>query len=159
MRKLEYYHNCKKDKNQLCELIYDFKLLCYKRYSYKLGYTIPINVFGPGLCLCHAGTIIINGAVKFGSYARIHAGVNIGNLSRFDENWTADNVPVFGDNVYIGPGAKIFGKIRVGSDVAIGANAVVTKDVPDHVTVAGVPAKIISNKGSEGLILHGIKKL
>lgn len=155
MRKLEYYHNCVKNKNLLCKLIYYIKLYFYKRYSYKLGYTIPINVFGPGLCLCHVGTIVINGAAKFGSYARIHAGVNIGNFSRIDENWTENNVPTFGDNVYIGPGAKIFGKVRIGNDVAIGANAVVNKDVPDHVTVVGVPAKIINERGSEGMIIKG----
>ena len=87
--------------------------------------------------------------------ARIHAGVNIGNYSRFDENWTPDNAPIIGDNVYIGPGAKLFGKINIGNNVAIGTNAVVNKDVPDSVTVGGVPAKIINHKGSEGLIIYG----
>ena len=62
-------------------------------------------------------------------------------------------VPIIGDRVYIGPGAKLFGKIRIGNDVAIGANAVVTKDVPDNAVVVGVPAKIISYKGSSDFIL------
>lgn len=52
--------------------------------------------------------------------------------------------PRLGDNVYIGPGAKIFGPIEIGDNVAIGANAVVNKSFPDSVTIAGVPAKIIS---------------
>lgn len=45
-------------------------------------------------------------------------------------------------------GAKIFGKIKIGDNVAIGANAVVNKDFPDGVTIAGVPAKVVSNKGT-----------
>ena len=154
MRKLEYYKNCCV-KNKFTKLIYYFKFLRYEKYGLKLGFSIPINCFGPGLCLCHTGTIIINKNAKFGSNARIHANVNIGNYSKFGKNKTETNVPQFGNNVYIGPGAKLFGKINIGNDVAIGANAVVNKDVPDHVTVAGVPCKIINNNGSDGMIIHG----
>ena len=56
-------------------------------------------------------------------------------------------VPVIGDNVYIGPGAKIFGGIRVGNNVRIGANCIVFQDIPDNAVVGGVPAKIIKIKG------------
>lgn len=59
-----------------------------------------------------------------------------------------DGAATIGNNVYIGPGAKIIGRIRIGDNVVIGANAVVTKDVPNGVTVGGVPAKIISEKDS-----------
>jgi serine acetyltransferase len=48
-------------------------------------------------------------------------------------------------NIFIGAGAKILGGNRVGNNVKIGANAVVVKDVPDNVTVAGIPARIISH--------------
>lgn len=124
-----------------------------QRYGLKLGFTIPTNVFGPGLCICHAGTIVVNEHSRIGANVRIHVGVNIGNYSLFDENWRADNTPTIGNNVYIGPGVKIYGKISIGNDVAIGANSVVNKDIPDHVTVAGIPAKIINNNGSEGMIV------
>ena len=60
--------------------------------------------------------------------------------------------PTIGDNVYIGPGAKIVGAVKVGNNVAIGANCVVTKDVPDNAVVVGVPGKIISYTGSEGYV-------
>ena len=63
---------------------------------------------------------------------------------------TRDLTPVIGDNCFIGPGAKIFGKINIGDNVAIGANAVVNKDVPSNVTVAGVPAKIVNQNGTVG---------
>lgn len=55
--------------------------------------------------------------------------------------------PKLGNNVNIGPGAKVFGDITIGDDVFIAANAVVTKSIPNNVIVGGVPAKIIRNKG------------
>ena len=47
------------------------------------------------------------------------------------------------DNVMIGSGAKILGNITIGSNTKIGANAVVTKDIPDDSVVVGVPGKCI----------------
>lgn len=52
-------------------------------------------------------------------------------------------VPVIGNNVFIGTGAKILGDIHIGNNSIIGANAVVIHDVPDNCSVAGVPAKIL----------------
>jgi len=140
------------------KIIFHIKYKLYERYGYKLGFTIPLNVFGPGLCLCHVGTVIISAYSHFGSNARIHACVNIGNYSKFGDSWSSNNAPVFGNNVYIGPGAKIFGKIKIGDNVAIGANSVVTKDVPNHVTVVGSPAKVINQNGSENMVIYGDKK-
>lgn len=57
--------------------------------------------------------------------------------------------PIIGDNVYIGPGARLLGGFRVGNNVVIGANAVVISDVPDNCVVAGVPAKIIKRDVSK----------
>lgn len=55
--------------------------------------------------------------------------------------------PVIGDNVYIGPGAKIFGAIHIGNNVRIGANCVVFEDVPDNATVVlPKPRVIIKDK-------------
>mgnify|MGYP000044239083 FL=1 len=61
-----------------------------------------------------------------------------------------DETPSIGDNCFIGAGAKIFGKITIGDNVAIGVNAVVNKDVESNVAVAGVPAKVINNVGTNG---------
>lgn len=49
-------------------------------------------------------------------------------------------MPTIGNDVIIYAGAKVFGKINISDDVIIGANAVVTKDIPPHSMVAGVPA-------------------
>jgi len=60
--------------------------------------------------------------------------------------------PVIGDRSFLGSGAKIIGGINVGEEAAVGANAVVTKDVPDRGVVVGIPAKLVSDQGSDGYI-------
>lgn len=95
------------------------------------------------------GTIVINGNSKIGKNLRIHVCTNIGTMAGY-----SDLAPIIGDNCYIGPGAKIFGPIRIGNNVAIGANAVVNHSFEtDNISLGGIPAKIISNKGSKGLLI------
>lgn len=157
LRTCEYNYNCNKNKNFLYKFYTKLLILNLNRYALNFGYSIPINVFGPGLALCHIGTVVINRNCKFGKNARIHIDVNVGTSAGLNDDGSQNdtNSPVFGDNVYIGPGSKIFGKIYIGDNVAIGANAVVNKDVPSNVTVAGIPAKIINKNGSFGLFVHG----
>ena len=77
---------------------------------------------------------------KTGNYCGFNAGTLIGNKG------SQDNLPIIGDNVGFGPGAKAFGKISIGDNVFVAANAVVVKDVPSNVIVAGIPAKIIKER-------------
>lgn len=110
----------------------------FKRLCYKLGFTIYKNVFGPGLYIAHYGTIVVNFQAHIGARCTIHACTNIGG--------GRGGVPVIGDDVFIGPGAKIFGGVTIGDNVSIGANAVVNKSFPSDVVIAGVPAKIVKYK-------------
>lgn len=136
LRKREYYQNT--GKNKLMYLYYKFK---HRRMSLKLGFDIPCNVFGKGLKINHFGCIVVNPKAKIGDWCDIHQGVNIGeNVDKC--------APVIGDNVWIGPGAKLFGGINIGNNVMIGANAVVNKSFEDNVTIAGVPAKVINYNGN-----------
>lgn len=107
------------------------------------GFDIPINVFGKRLSIAHKGTIVVNGRAKVGDNCRIHTCVNIGTLP--GSNGLAPNI---GDNVYIGPGAKIYGNIKIADNIVIGANAVVGRnfEVP-NICIAGSPARQISNMG------------
>lgn len=57
--------------------------------------------------------------------------------------------PILGNNVVVCCGAKIIGKVNIGNNVIIGANAVVVNDVPDNAVVGGVPAKVIAMNGEE----------
>ena len=124
--------------------LHKFKLL---RLGRKLGWTVGLNCFGPGRCIVHYGTVVVNGNARIGEIARLHAGVNIG------ANGGSKECPKIGDNVYFGPGAKVFGDITIASNVAIGTNAVVNRSFEEEgVTIAGVPARIVSHKGTEKII-------
>ena len=62
-----------------------------------------------------------------------------------------------GDNVFIGPCTSIIGDVTIGSDIAIGANTVVTKSFADGgVTIAGTPAKKISDNNSHSNLAPGL---
>lgn len=60
--------------------------------------------------------------------------------------WSHEVVPTIGNNVWIAAGAVVIGPITIGDDVIIGANSVVTKDIPSHSIVAGNPGKIIKTR-------------
>lgn len=135
LRKIEYYTNTK---NKFIYKPY-ISLLKFRYYRLGsiLGFSIPINVFGPGLNIAHVGTVVVNGNAKIGKNCRIHACTNIGTQAGYK-----DKAPRIGDNVYIGPGVKIYGDITIGNDIAIGANSVVNKSfVEDGITIGGIPAK------------------
>lgn len=131
-------------------------LLWYKRLGVRLGFSVPLNVFGPGLAIVHYGLLIVNSNSKIGKNCRIHAGVNIGGAAGLVQTEVGNSAPIIGDNCYIGPGAKIFGPIKIGNDCVVGANSVVNKSFEtDGVTVGGIPANIISRNSSEGKIING----
>ena len=117
--------------------------------QHKYGIQIPWSVkIGKGFYIGHYGEIVINGGVIIGQNVNISQGVTIGQANRGRHK----GVPTIGNEVYIGPGAKIIGNITIGNNVAIGANAVVTNDIPDNACVGGVPARIISMDGAEGYV-------
>lgn len=91
--------------------------------------------FGPGFVLIHSQGVVINTSVRGGRNIFVEHQVTIGAEKQ--------QAPVLGDDIFIGAGAKILGHIRIGNNVKVGANAVVTKDVPDGATVVGIPARVI----------------
>ena len=144
LRKAEYAVNCRKGIFFLGYRL--FRKLKFHYWSVKCGFSIPLNVFGPGLSIAHYGTIVVNSNAKIGRNCRIQENVNIGASGGTD-------APIIGDNVFIGTGAKIIGNIVIANDIVIGAGAVVVKSFEEaHITVAGVPAKKISNNGTEKFI-------
>lgn len=145
IRHLDYYHyKLKKEKNIFCAIPFVYYRLWYFKHSPILGFSIPYTTkIGKGFAMPHYGTIVINGTTVIGENCKIHAGVNIGATNG------EKNAAVIGNNVYIGPGAKIVGNITISDDVAIGAGAVVVKSIEEPGTTwGGVPAKKISDKDS-----------
>lgn len=148
-----YFRLCRYLKGNRPRIIYwPFYLISksiFTRYKYKFGCSIPSTTsIGPGFYIGHIRNIVISEGVVIAENCNISAGVTIGQTNR----GLRKGMPVIGRNVYIGPGAKIVGAIHVGNFVAIGANCVVTDDVPDHAVVVGVPGKVISFEGSEGYV-------
>jgi serine O-acetyltransferase len=121
----------------------------HKLVEILTGIDLPSKAtLGKGLYIPHFSQIFVHYLVAMGDYCTLSQGVTIGLGGRGDRL----GVPTIGDRVYIAPGAKIFGAITIGNDVAIGANAVVTKDLPDRAVAVGIPAQIISYKGSQDFI-------
>lgn len=100
---------------------------------------------GGGLYLAHAGGIVVGAGSVIGANCNLSHDVTIG-MAGHGEKF---GVPVIGDDVYIAPGAKLFGRIRVGDNVKIGANTVIHRDVPSNAVVVLDPGfHIVSFKGN-----------
>ncbi len=99
---------------------------------------------GPGLYIGHFGQIILHSDVVMGWDCNLSQGVTLG-LAAVDGEW---GVPTVGNRVYIAPGAKVIGPIHLADGTVVAANAVVTRSTGENDIVAGIPAKVISNKGS-----------
>ncbi|WP_308638437.1 serine O-acetyltransferase [Paenibacillus silvisoli] len=111
----------------------------YRHNSFKYGIEVPFKAkIGPGFYIGHFSCITMHGEAVLGDRVRISQGVTIG--------YTSKGVPTIGNDVYIGAGAKIIGNVHVGNNVEIGANSVVTKDIPDNSVVVGVPGRVIRTK-------------
>ena len=101
---------------------------------------------GAGLYIGHFGGIEVSGKIKIGENASISQKTTIGGRAGSGEK---KGVPTIGDDVYIGPGAVIYGRIRIGNNVKIGPNTVVYKDIPDNAIVVLDPGfKILSHRGN-----------
>lgn len=137
LRHVEYHLNSKH------KLRFLWHFFWYKRLCYNLKVDIKPNNLGPGFRLVHLGALVrIKRDCKIGKNCTMLPGVVIGNKYFNSTNETV----IVGDNCYFGLGAKVFGNVKIGNNVTIGANAVVTKDIPDNAVVGGIPAKIIKIK-------------
>jgi len=104
-------------------------------YSSDIPYQMEA---GNQLHLGHGGLgIVIHPRCVIGENVTIAQHVTIGG------NKGSISVPKIGNNVYIGPGAKILGEIVIGDNVIIGANAVVLESFPSNVVIVGIPGKIL----------------
>lgn len=114
----------------VCRIMYAFA-------SRRFQVEIPVSTkIGYGLYLGHNIYMVINGGTIIGNNVNLSQFLNIG---------TNHNAPaIIGDNVYVGPHVSIIEDVRIGSNFSIGAGAVVTRDVPENATVAGVPAKVLN---------------
>lgn len=106
---------------------------------YRTGIRIPLSVkAGPGLLIGHWGAVWISPECSFGANCSLGNGINIGGAGGSGKR----GVPKLGDNVFIGPGAKLSEPITIGQEAAVMANTVVATDVPPGAIALGVPHRI-----------------
>jgi serine O-acetyltransferase len=110
------------------------------------GIEIPRGAkVGPGLYIGHYGGITVSSQAVIGRDCNLSQNITIGVSGAGAKR----GAPTIGDNVYIAPGARLFGKIAIGHNVKIGANAVIHKDLPDNAIAVLDPGfKIISYAGN-----------
>lgn len=115
------------------------------RLFYKPAEYFAIDVIskkmGGGFLVFHGNSTIVY-AQSIGKNFSVYQNVTIGRGKKIDGN----DVPLIGDNVFVGTGAIIIGGIHIGNNVKIGAGTLVNKDVPDNCTVVGNPMRIICKK-------------
>ncbi|MEM6333120.1 MAG: serine acetyltransferase [Planctomycetota bacterium] len=112
-------------------------------WSAVTGCDIPLNArIGGGLAMPHANGVVIHPKAVVGVNALIQHQVTIG-MKRHDDA----RLPILGDGVDIGAGAKVLGAITIGDGASIGANAVVVRDVPAGAVAVGIPARVIGQRG------------
>lgn len=113
-----------------------------ERMARRFGVFVnPKAMYSTTMRMPHPVGIVIGEGVRIGERVSIYQNVTLGGARVGD--WQAGNYPEVGDDTTIYAGAVIVGAVKIGRNAVIAANAVVTKDVPDYATVAGVPAKVI----------------
>lgn len=128
---------------------YPLLLFWFARLGLKYGIRIPLScTVGPGFLIEHWGGIWVNPSCKMGSNVNISHGVTLG-LAGNGEN---RGVPTIGDQVFLGPGCMILGKITVGNGAMVTANSVALQDVPENGVVMGNPGRLFSHQGSNGTL-------
>ncbi|MGV8082773.1 MAG: serine O-acetyltransferase [Coriobacteriia bacterium] len=113
---------------RMCEVAYRVFLGAQIPAACRIGRDSGLNYGGLGL--------VVHPDVVIGENVSLGPGVTIGCRNGCSQ------MPVLGDNIIVGAGAKVLGPVHVGSGSVIGANAVVTKDVPPRSVAAGIPARI-----------------
>ena len=120
----------------------------------------PAAKIGNNFFMDHGLGIVIGETAEIGENVTIYQGVTLGGIMPSIESDLQRNQkrhPTIGNNVIVGSGAQILGAIKIGDNARIGANSVVSKDVPPNVTVAGVPAReFVRSRKKEAFKAYGI---
>jgi len=130
--------------------LYHLILWIHRRMQIRYGVYLEFSTqVGPGLYLGHPLGIVVNTRSVIGANCTLSHGVTLGQTHTRSKT---PGVPTVGDRVYLGCGAKILGRVKVGDDAVVAPNAVVIADVPNLAVVGGIPAKQLSVEGSDGYV-------
>ena len=112
----------------------------------------PKAKIGKNLFIDHGMGVVIGETSDIGDNVTIYHMVTLGGISpsiNSDNQRETKRHPTLQDNVVIGSGAQVLGPITIGKNAKIGANAVVTKDVPENGVMVGIPAKNVGTATEE----------
>ena len=112
----------------------------------------PKAKIGKNLFIDHGMGVVIGETSEIGDNVTIYHAVTLGGISpsiKSNEQRDVKRHPTLNSNVVIGSGAQVLGPITIGEHAKVGANAVVTHDVPPHAVMVGIPAKNIKSKPDE----------
>lgn len=115
----------------------------------------PGAKIGRGLFIDHGMGVVIGETAEIGDNCLIYQGVTLGGTGK-DKG---KRHPTLGDNVMVGAGAKILGPFRIGNNVKIAAGSVVLEEIPDNCTAAGVPARVVRNKGRKVTVCRELDQI
>ena len=107
-------------------------------------YLSPTAKIGPGLYIGHFGQVFVGMDCELGSNCNLSQEVTVGLAKRGGE-W---GTPIIGDRVYLAPGCKVIGPIKLANGTVVGANAVMSRDSTEDSVWAGIPARVIGHTGS-----------
>ena len=144
--------------HKIAHYLYNKKLFFLARLISQLSRHItgieihPGAKIGKRLFIDHGMGIVIGETATIGDNCTIYHNSTLGGTGK-DKN---KRHPDLGNNVMVGSGAKVLGPIRIGDNVKIGANSVVLKDIPDNVTVVGIPRNHKVNIKLNNLLKYGI---
>lgn len=128
-------------------------LALYIQHRVSLSFDVDIHPaasLGQGIMVDHATGLVIGETAIVGDNVSLMHGVTLGGTGCE----TGQRHPKIGDGVLISAGAKILGNINIGDGVKVGAGSVVLEAVPPHMTVVGVPAKIVGRPAEDQPALH-----
>lgn len=113
----------------------------------------PGAKIGRDFFIDHGSGTVIGETAEIGDNVTLYQNVTLGGTSLKREK----RHPTLGNNIVVGAGAKILGPVRIGDNVKVGANSVVTKDVPSDSVVVGVPGRVVARHGKRLKVdlLHG----
>ena len=112
----------------------------------------PKAKIGKYLFIDHGMGVVIGETSEIGDNVTIYHMVTLGGISpsiNSDDQRDTKRHPTLQDNVVVGSGAQVLGPVTVGKNAKIGANAVVTKDVPENAVMVGIPAKNVGTATTE----------
>ena len=112
----------------------------------------PKAKIGKNFFIDHGMGVVIGETSEIGDNVTIYHMVTLGGISpsiNSDNQRQVKRHPTLKDNVVIGSGAQVLGPLTVGENAKVGANAVVTKDVPANAVMVGIPAKNVNKDGSK----------